>query len=159
VQEVVPGAGLELLDEVWTSSRFCRDVLMRHHGNVHIVPHVVSPPRTNAAALADVSAMISRGDDDGAFWFYAITRPRDPRKNLAATLEAFSALISDRPLRFAVKATPNLSLPASIPAGFVGLSGTWSNEEVSALHHLCHAFVSPHRGEGWGLGLSEAMAA
>ncbi|MBT6203381.1 MAG: hypothetical protein P8Q36_20275 [Alphaproteobacteria bacterium] len=147
--------GLDLLDEVWTSSRFCHDVLTRYHDNVHVVPHVVSLPQTNAAPIADISARIGHGDDTDAFWFYAITRPRDPRKNLAASLEAFAALTSDRPLRFAVKAVPNLS----VPAGVVGLRGRWSNEEVGALHHLCQAFVSPHHAEGWGLGLSEAMAA
>ena len=32
-----------------------------------------------------------------------------------------------------------------------------SVEKIRAIHDLCHAYVSPHRGEGWGLPIHDAM--
>lgn len=148
--------GLDVLDEVWVPSRFCRERLSGYHGNVHVVPHVVVPPVADADACAWLRAQID--DRPGTFRFYAITPPGDPRKNLEATLEAFSVLKADRPLQLIVKAAPGLDVPETVPPGVLMLRGVWPNARINALHHLGHAFVNSHRAEGWGLGISEAMA-
>jgi glycosyltransferase involved in cell wall biosynthesis len=148
--------GLDLLDEVWVPSHFCRDRLCGYHGNIHVVPHVVVPPVADEAASAWLRAQID--DRPGAFRFYAITRPGDPRKNLEATLEAFAGLTAERPLQLIVKAAPGLDVPESLPPGVLMLRGAWPNARINALHHLGHVFVNSHRAEGWGLGITEAMA-
>ena len=148
--------GLALVDEVWVPSRFCRDRLAPYHDNIHVVPHVVAPPLAHAEAGAWLREQLD--DPPGTFHFYAITRPDDPRKNLAATLAAFARLTSDRPLRLIVKAAPGFSLPGVPPPGVRVFEGVWNNDRLNALHHLGRVFVNSHRAEGWGLGITEAMA-
>ena len=148
--------GLALVDEVWVPSRFCRDRLAPYHGNIHVVPHVVAPPLAHADAGAWLRDQL--GDPPGTFHFYAITRPDDPRKNLAATLEAFARLSSERSLCLVVKAAPGFSFKGAAPPGVRVFEGVWNSQRLNALHHLGRVFVNSHRAEGWGLGITEAMA-
>jgi len=148
--------GLALLDEVWVPSQFCLDRLAPHQGSVHVVPLVVAPPVTDDDALAWMRSEIDHRP--GAFYFYGITRPDDPRKNLDATLAAFARLETDRSVRLLVKRPPGFDVPGSAPPGVTMLGGAWPNMRLNALHHTGHVFVNSHRAEGWGLGITEAMA-
>ena len=150
-------AGLALLDEVWVPSGFCRDCLAPHHGNVHVIPFVVAPPQTDEASLAWLHSEI--GHRAGSFCFYAITRPGDPRKNLEATFDAFARLGGRGDVRLLVKYPPGIEEPTgTLPPGVTMLGGAWPTTRLNALHHTGRVFVNSHRAEGWGMGITEAMA-
>lgn len=149
--------GLARLDQVWVPSAFCRERIARYHPDVHVVPHVTAPPLQDAEARTWVEAEIGHRPD--TFYFYAITRPGDPRKNLAATVRAFADLGAGSGVRLLVKAAAGSERLVSDMPGVVALSGAWSNARLNALHGLGHVFVNSHRAEGWGLGITEAMSA
>jgi glycosyltransferase involved in cell wall biosynthesis len=93
------------------------------------------------------------------------------RKNPLAVIKAFSTLVEDRPFDDIVlviktnnaDAKPDLRdqvKAALAPLGqhAVMIDGTLSELEMNSLMWLCDCFVSLHRSEGFGRGLSEAMA-
>ena len=43
-------------------------------------------------------------------------------------------------------------------SGVVSVEGDLEEGRLAALHRGALAYVAPHRGEAWGLGLSEAMS-
>ena len=49
-------------------------------------------------------------------------------------------------------------LPLGGLPGVVSIGGELSEGRMAALHRGALAYVSPHRSEAWGLGLSEAMS-
>ncbi|MGE4291069.1 MAG: glycosyltransferase [Desulfovibrio sp.] len=160
---------LKAVNEIWTCSEFSRDLFATHLQSVHVVPHVVRRPAPGDADLRRVAALL--GNRPGTFWFYTIADGANRRKNLPAALFAFAALRAElndartsgpRPgparVGFAVKQyRRNLDL-SHLP-GVLSLDGEFSDGEIAALHALAHCYVSPHRAEAWGLGLSDALAA
>ncbi len=114
----------------------------------------------------------AHGSEPGAdsFFFYSILDCVNPRKNLPSLLRAFYALLESlspgNKREGATGAGPDIRLVIKQYrlnhdlSGFprvISLTEDFSAEEISALHSLCHCYVSPHRCEAWGLGLSEAM--
>jgi glycosyltransferase involved in cell wall biosynthesis len=146
---------LGLVDEVWTCSSFCRDVLAAACKRVTVIPHTVEAPQREPAAEARMRERI--GYDETLFYFYTIGRFTDPRKNTAAAIRAFADL-SLADARLIVKSPHPLPPEFAKVPGVIAVHGQLDEAEIRALHHLGHCFVSPHRSEGWGLGLSDAMA-
>lgn len=147
---------LSLLDEVWTCSSYCREILAPFCRRTEIIPHVVSPPKVDPQAIARMEKRI--GYQDSAFYFYCITNGSNPRKDLRTALEAFGDLFPEGPARFIVKSNAPLPRDLPRPAGLIEIAEPLSDADLDALHHIAHCFVSAHHAEGWGLGLSEAMA-
>ncbi|MEF2143966.1 MAG: hypothetical protein V3573_00850 [Desulfovibrionaceae bacterium] len=150
-------APLGRVDEIWTCSGFSRSILGERFGNVHVVPHVVERPRPEKADLARVAGLLAA--EPHAFRFYTVADGVNQRKNLAAALRSFGVLRRSlgRKVAFVVKQYRQ-SLDLSGLPGVIGLDQDFSDGEMAALHALCHCYVSPHRAEAWGLGLSEALA-
>ncbi|WP_156917562.1 glycosyltransferase [Salinarimonas rosea] len=147
---------LGMVDEIWTASRFCRDILAPAGRPVRIVPHVVAPPEADAK---DAAALAQRlGLAPGRFVFYLVAR-LEPRKNVEAAIAAFADAFPDGDPALVVK-TPT-PLPPALAAvrGVVSWHGPARDAEIAALHRLGDCCVSAHRAEGWGLCLSDAMAA
>ena len=137
---------LGLVDEVWTCSRFCRDVLSTACATVVVIPHAVEAPQREPAAEARMRERIAY--DEALFYFYTIGRHTDPRKNLAAAIRAFADLaIADA--RLIVKSPQPLPDELAKVPGVIVVPGHLDDAEMRALHHLGHCFVSPHRSEGW----------
>lgn len=156
---------LQLVQEIWTCSEHSRAVFAACLPNVHVVPHVVRRPEPAPLDLERIAALLQAGKGDEkkeTFWFYTIADAANRRKNLPAALHAFAALRAslgqnaDR-VGFAVKQYRH-SLDLSGLPGVVSLDGDFSSGEIAALHTLTHCYVSPHRAEAWGLGLSEALS-
>ncbi|WP_372424425.1 glycosyltransferase [Salinarimonas chemoclinalis] len=147
---------LGMVDEIWTASRFCRDVLATAGRPVRVVPHVVAPPEATEREAAALSRRL--GLAPGRFVFYLVGR-LEPRKNVEAAIAAFAAAFPDGAPAFVVKTpTPLPPALAALP-GIVPWHGPASDAEIAALHRLGDCCVSAHRAEGWGLCLSDAMAA
>lgn len=146
--------GLSMVTAVWTASAFSATALAQGHQRVRVLPHVVEAVEPTAEDLAWVEAQVGSGP-----YFLTIMDAVNPRKNLEALLRVFA--------RVRVRAGTDLGLvikqyrqetPLPGLAGVRVLSGNLSESRMAALHRQCLAYVSPHRGEAWGLGLSEAMS-
>ncbi len=141
------------VNEIWTCSKFSRDILAHELGNVHVVPHVVSRPRFTAVDLGRIHDLLDVGPDE--FIFYTICDGVNRRKNLAALLRAFATLGGN--VKLVVKQYRHCLDLSNLP-GVISISEELSAGEISALHVTGHCYVSAHCAEAWGLGLSEAMA-
>ena len=146
---------LGLVDELWTCSSYCAAVLRDAARSLAIVPHVVEEPVRDERAVSQLRERIGGRED--RFYFYTITSA-NPRKAVADAVRAFAGLFSPDEACFLIKSTAPLPPELAKVPGVVPLVGMATDAEIAALHHLGHCFVSAHRSEGWGLGLSEAMA-
>ena len=148
---------LHLVGEIWTPSRFSRQSMVPHFSVVHVLPHVVRRHKAKPEDLAFADAAL--GGSDGAFRFFSIVDSVNPRKNITALLTAFASLRSrvSREVVLVLKQYRAAMDCSSLP-GVISIEGDLSQGQMAALHKLCHAYVSAHHAEGWGLGLSEAMA-
>jgi glycosyltransferase involved in cell wall biosynthesis len=148
---------LRLVREIWTPSRFSRQSMLPHFSRVHVVPHVVRRRRASADDLAFAQGAIGGGGD--VFRFFSIVDSVNPRKNLSGLLRAFAALRREaRRKSILVIKQYRVALDYSTLPGVVSIEGDLTSGQMAALHMSCHAYVSAHHAEGWGLGLSEAMA-
>lgn len=146
-----PGFGL--VRAVWTASTFSARALGQGHPVVRVLPHVVEVVEPGAADLAWAKERLGEGP-----YFFSIIDAVNPRKNLEALLRVFARVRAvSQGVRLVVKqyrvvvSLDNLS-------GVVSLDGRLSEGRMAALHRGALAYVSPHRGEAWGLSLSEAMS-
>ena len=146
-------AGLDLVDEVWTASSFSAQALGQGHSRVRVLPHVVE-----ATIPRDEDRRWSEGITGPVRYFFSIVDAVNPRKNLEALLRVFVHVRAAGPdIRLVLKQyRENVSLD-DLP-GVISLGSRLAEGRMAALHAGALAYVSPHRGEAWGLGLSEAMS-
>ncbi|HYR28210.1 MAG TPA: glycosyltransferase, partial [Thermoanaerobaculia bacterium] len=145
---------LGLVSELWTCSRYCRDVLVQAGRPVTVVPHVVTAPPRDDDAVARMRERIGAGD--GRYVFYTIAVHAYVRKGLEDLLQAFREEFPDDEARLVVRSS-GLRLPAV--RGVTVIDEYLPASELHALHYAADCCVSAHRAEGWGLTLSDAMAA
>ena len=141
---------LGLVSEIWTSSRYCRDALVQAGRPVTVIPHVVVAPPRDEAALAKMRERIG-----GGFVFYTITVGPNVRKGVDELVAAFREEFPNDEARLLVKTARHV---AAMP-GVVSINEQLPANELAALHYLGDCYVSAHHAEGWGLTLSDAMAA
>jgi glycosyltransferase involved in cell wall biosynthesis len=148
---------LRLASEIWTPSAFsCRSIAAAFQ-KVRVLPHVVErivPTPEERAFAAD-----SMRSNEAGFRFFSIVDSINPRKNVRALLAAFSSLrsiMSRKPLLFLKQYRVDFDY-SGIP-GVISISGDLTDGQMAALHMRADAYVSAHHAEGWGLGLSTAMA-
>ena len=99
------------------------------------------------------------GVDPEDFLFFSIVDAVNPRKNIRDLLFAFSRVRehSSRRVRLILKQYRR-ALDFSSLEGVRSVTGDLGAAEMRALHMISQAYVSAHHAEGWGLGMSEAMA-
>ena len=145
--------GLALVDEVWTASSFSARALEQGHPRVRVLPHVVEAAVPEADDLSWAAGVVGEGR-----YFFSIMDAFNPRKNLEALLRVFARVHGVvRDVRLVVKQYRGNASLGGLP-GVVSLSGDLSEGRLAALHRGALAYVAPHCGEAWGLGLSEAMS-
>ena len=150
---------LRTVDEIWTSSDFCASVFRKHHKNVHVIPHIVHPPLDPAPPLHWLLSELSQKKSSNPFFFYTIINKIEPRKNIEGIVEAFTEADLGKDCFLIIKTGVQQMLPPRLRFPQVIHLAEWQTEkELSALHSGSHVYISAHRGEGWGLGMSEAMA-
>jgi hypothetical protein len=153
---------LGLLDAVIVPSSFCQEIfagaLTAKHTSVHRVPHCFDP-------MAWPVHDRPQGD---RFTFYTIGGWGE-RKNVLGVLRAYlhefsredkvRLVVLSNGVRFdvieSVLARSGIPL-GEMPAMFIP-DGSFSQEEIVRLHQDSDCFVSATRGEGWGLGMFEAL--
>ncbi|MDO8361478.1 MAG: glycosyltransferase family 4 protein [Actinomycetota bacterium] len=158
--------GFELLDEVWVTSEYTRDVLAA----VAPVPVRLVPLPVAAPARPTPYTRRMLGLPDGftfvfSFDFHSLMHRKNPLDTVRAYRQAFSPTDGahlviksinghqfldhyDR-LRRAVADRPDIHV----------IDGHWTADEIQGLIELSDCFVSLHRCEGFGLHLAAAMAA
>jgi glycosyltransferase involved in cell wall biosynthesis len=148
-------AALSLLDEVWTPSTFSQRILAAAHDNVVRMPHLVKRLSASAEAIRGMRRRV--GFNPNCFYLYTITRPGDPRKNTPALMRAFARVHRAHPeVRLLLK---QYGHAVKVEAeGVTSIPELLTQEGIAALHAVGDAFVSPHRAEGWGLALADALA-
>jgi glycosyltransferase involved in cell wall biosynthesis len=153
-------AALDLVDEIWTFSEFCRSAFAAAAS----VPVVKIVP----ALSVDAPGRRTRADFgfDDAFTFLYVYDSASivKRKNPGAAISAFRrAFDPDEPVRLVLKtmnATPRQVAALERLAGDARVSvrnGYLGRGELLDLLVACDAYVSLHRSEGLGLGLLEML--
>jgi glycosyltransferase involved in cell wall biosynthesis len=145
--------GLALMEAVWTATSFSARALEQGHSRVRVLPHVVEAATPNEEDLRWAAGAVGAGR-----YFFSIMDAVNPRKNLEALLRVFARVHAvSRDVRLVVKQYRG-NVPLDGLPGVISLSGDVSEGRLAALHRGALAYVAPHRGEAWGLGLSEAMS-
>lgn len=148
--------GLSLADEIWTCSTYCQKVLAQAGRPVSVIPHVVTVPEPNASAENKLRERI--GYREGEFLFYTIANILNPRKGIEELIRSFAGLFPVAQARLIVKGNAPLPPDLASTPGVVQITDLLDESEIYALHRMGDCFVSAHRSEGWGLGISTAMA-
>jgi glycosyltransferase involved in cell wall biosynthesis len=142
------------VDEIWTSSTYCRAALAAAGPPVTVIPHIVSPIEADDAAAERLRRRLGLSSD--TFIFYTIAQFEE-RKNIEAGVRAF-AKVAAPDVRYIVKSTLPLSDEMRSMTGVINPMDYFGDDDIAALHRIAHCYVSPHCGEGWGLCMSDAMA-
>lgn len=150
---------------IWTPSEFCRLAFAgAGFGNARVLPHVVRRMKPSPEGLAWARALLEKHDAAGHRVFLSVVDGLNPRKNLEGLLTAFAAArqSAKAPSSLVIKQyRAAMPLENIMPGGYTGVinvTDTLDDGHMAALYAACAAYVSAHRIEGWGLGLSAAMA-
>lgn len=163
--------GLNLMDEVWTGSEANKQAIERSGCGkpVYIYPQAIETERKWPKPY-------KIHDFDG-YLFYSIFEWTD-RKNPAALLDAYwrefqndenvglliktyfrnFTLESKRMIRATIEKAKAKSGLEKFPPVFLYLD-LMDRNHIERLHKTGDCYVTPHRGEGWGLPIAEAMLA
>lgn len=145
--------GLSLVGEVWTASAFSAAALGQGHPRVRVLPHVVEAVEPAADDLRWAAERLGPGR-----YFFSIVDALNPRKNMEALLRAYARVRAVAPEIRLVLKQYRKEVPLRGLSGVISLGGNLGDGQLAALHRGALAYVAPHRGEAWGLALSEAMA-
>ncbi len=157
---------LDHVDEIWTGSRFCQDIIARTtHKPVIRIPLNVDPVVPDHVGRKDL------GLPETGFIFLAMADflSAPERKNPLGVLEAYlRSHCHARENVYLVLKTTNSTVRQDVFAklkdyqekfpSLIVLDGHLSRSDVNALVNCCDCLVSLHRAEGFGLPIAEAMA-
>jgi glycosyltransferase involved in cell wall biosynthesis len=150
---------LRRVQEVWTCSRYCQQVLSRYHPKVTLLPYVVERDfACSETALEGIKRLI--GHEEEGVYFLNISPIDEPRKNIHTLVETFKKVAGDMPkARLIIKAS-SINVPTwSFHPQVLFVPFQMPAEYISALYELSHVYVSPHHSESWGITMSDAMLA
>ena len=153
------------VDEVWAPSEFVAGVFAPHSPRpVRVVPCVVEPVRDERLGREDFGLSPSRR----CYFFNFDANSTLARKTPFGVIEAFRRASPPRrrgDVQLVMK-TMNLErhpeAAATLRAAMADVGGVIIEDDLTAaamgsLTAACDVYVSLHRGEGFGLGLAEAM--
>jgi glycosyltransferase involved in cell wall biosynthesis len=158
---------LEQFDEVWAPSAFVRDSIA-----TSVSTPVIHMPLACEVLLESFLGRRYFGIRESAltFLFFFDVRSYQSRKNPEGVVDAFLRLVERRPsedVQLVIKVHGADQNPdgfnvlqqrsAPLRSRVLFLQQAMSDNEVKNLVRCCDAFVSLHRSEGFGRGMSEAM--
>ena len=161
--------GLDMLDEVWVSSEYCRAVFQQATRKPVVV--VRTPiPKFEDLSWANRSCF-GIPDDPFTFIFTFDGASRVTRKNPVAVVDAFQqAYPSDHGVQLVIKTQNTNQLSTADERAYADIRArakqdrrimiideSFSSTEVHGLISVCDCYVSLHRSEGFGFGMAEAM--
>lgn len=147
------------VSEIWVPSRFVADAFAGQFGRpVKIVPHFIAPPALPPAATYDILRVLTLAD----------ARSSLERKNPLAAVRMFKAAFSaGQDAQLTIKCR-NLDLYSEYASELMRAIGgdprirlikeTLSAEAQAELLRTSDVLLSPHRAEGFGIPLAEALA-
>lgn len=155
------------VDEIWAPSTYCRRAFAALTAKpVTVMPHVVEVDSENPNNGAASTALFE--SDAFVFLYVFDASSIVQRKNPQAAVDAFAAAFADEPRARLVLKTMNaeknpefsayLSAVAARDPRCVILRESMSRDDLAALMRRADCYVSPHRSEGFGLTVAEAMA-
>lgn len=148
---------LALVQEVWTASQYCVNVIRASHPNVYLIPHVVERNRRADALDGEIVRRLMLFDPS-AYYFLSIVRTLGFRKNVKGLVNAFLNVAEECPhARLIVKGLPGDPRLECSDSRVIYIPVTLSDAQINALYENIDAYVSAHHSEGWGLALSDAM--
>jgi glycosyltransferase involved in cell wall biosynthesis len=161
-------SGISAIDEIWCPSQFTAHAVRDLIGGarpVHVVPHPMAP---RPQALAD-KARFGLSDDKVVFFAACDLRSSIERKNPLGAIEAFArsgcgrrgegALLVKVHGDFPGSGLKALQVAANKVPGVTILDKKLSADDMASLQSSIDVVLSPHRSEGFGLVLAEAMFA
>ncbi len=149
-------AGLALVEAVWTASTFSAAALGQGHDRVRVLPHVVEAVSCTEGDRAWLRSRLKLEPD--ARYFLSITDAVNPRKNLDALLRVFARVVHVHPDARLVLKQYRMNVSFGQNPNIISVAESVTDGQMAALHAGALGYVAPHRGEAWGLGLSEAMS-
>lgn len=155
----------KLYDEIWVPSSFNQRAFGAiTRSPVTLIPYVVEPP----VGGADFRGRLGIPSDAFVFFYMFDASSYVVRKNPEALLEAFSREFAGDSTAFLVLKVSNLDAESVFARDLAAAEGklpnlrcirhTLTEEDVASLLGACDCYVSPHRSEGFGLTVAEAMA-
>ncbi|CAN7330472.1 glycosyltransferase [Phenylobacterium sp. LjRoot225] len=160
----------DAVDEIWTPSRYCAEVFAAQTDRpVSVIPHVVpAPPPAERAGRSGVLHDLDLPADARIILYVFDGASYIERKNPQALVRAFAATdLAARGWRLVLKTKNLMDQPkagaalAQLVAQTPGVSMVekqLSQDALAALFEAADIFASPHRSEGFGLTVAEAMA-
>ena len=150
--------GLKLVQEVWTPSRYCAEIFGAVHSNIRIIPHVAEQkvhPEAADQAIADGLIDFKLHTT----YYLLVARLQDPRKNVSFTIRQFSRTLGNSEKHvLIVKGVESDPVIGGLPRNVILLRDGLSDAQISALYKRASVYVSAHHSEGWGFGMSDAVA-
>ena len=157
---------VDRVDEIWVPSRFVRHAFRTGTDKpIATVPCIVDAPLPSRSERSDYGLP----EEAVLFFFNFDANSSDGRKNPWGVIRAFERAFTDEerrgPARLVLK-TQNLDihpeLSAALQASLERVNGILIDEELprermNALLDSIDVYASLHRGEGFGLGIAEAM--
>jgi glycosyltransferase involved in cell wall biosynthesis len=154
-----------IFDEIWVPSTFNQRAFSAiTRSPVQLVPYVVEP----AEGAGDFRGRLGIAPDAFVYLYMLDASSYVTRKNPQALLEAFSReFAGDRTATLVLKVS-NLDRESAFARELAAaerkipnlrcIRETLDEAEVASLLRMCDCYVSPHRSEGFGLTVAEAMA-
>ncbi len=148
---------LELVQEVWVPSQYCKAVFERYHPRVHVVPYAVDRDlRCSDLDRAAVRQMVNF--NPARIYYLTVTKVWDKRKNVQFLIDAFERLAGDMPnARLIVKAGMGEERPHISDERITMVNANLTDRQVAALYECADVYVSAHHSEGWGLTMADAL--
>jgi glycosyltransferase involved in cell wall biosynthesis len=148
---------LALVQEVWTCSAYCVEVIKKYHPRVFRIPHTMERDQSSHA-LDEVIIRRLICFDPHYYYVLAIASSCILRKNLKGLVNAFEAVSSAMPdARLIIKGAIEDPIFQSQNPRILYLPMTLSESQINVLYKVADVYVSAHHSEGWGLTLSDAI--
>lgn len=154
---------LFLFNEIWTPSSFCSEAF----APVSPVPVLTIPHPINVPDSTITRKELKLLSDKFIFLFIFDFASNCERKNPRAAIKAFKqAFGTDERVLLFLKSTNaeiaegefnKLKAEAGNASNIKIVNGFWDRQYLTGLMRNCDCYVSPHRAEGFGLTVAEAM--
>lgn len=159
------------IKELWTPSTYCKTMFEKSGVNksIAVIPHGIDPTVWKKKKVTDKD--ILQVKQDGTFVFFAIGTYQNNRKGFDLLVKAFSEEFGkDENVKLVIKVNkiyspnesfanyclPHINKDGNTNIEFIDLD--LSEESLIDLFNTVDCFVSPHRAEGFGINILNAMA-